>query len=639
MSGYAQILQIVIEKGKGINAANSCNDKGGDIALQKIFRKFRDMINSMKNFFGVFGYLRIVLWQASKPLTILLFILSLSSGLTLVAELLAITTLINKLIEHDLSDFWLAMGVLLPWMLLFIGAILMNNVIRSIQPYLSMQLHEKSSSILKDDIFKKALMLDLRSFETAEYYNQLETAKRAINNQLTRALESVGFLIASVVELIVIIIAISNSGYLFALLLVFASIPLIMINIHTNKEFMRVNYQQSPVKRHLNYWMGLSISRETAAELRLFGLGSYFLNKWKGLSDQLIDELYLVRKKVASLRIKGEFLLVLIMAIMIWGIVSAGMKGTITIGSLVALLYMLNRFELAIGQISSRSDLLSNFFFSFQYAPMFLQSGIEEREVGLKAPRVLKQGIVFENVCFSYPGSSKLSLENINLSIAPGERIAVVGENGAGKSTLALLLLGLYQPTEGRILVDGIDLKEINPVSWRSKAAAVFQDFVRYQLSAKENIGIGNITNQDHLPNIKKAAVLSGIDDVISQLPNGYHAILGKEYQDANDLSGGEWQKVAIARAYFKEAQVLVLDEPTAALDAQSEYEVYKQFSQVSAGKTSLLISHRLGSARLADKIIYLEQGQLIEIGSHDELMLKNGPYSVMYHLQAESYQ
>lgn len=609
--------------------------------MQKVVNRFNKMSVSVKVFLKVLKYFNNVLWQASKPLTIVLLILSLCSGLTLVAELWSITTLINQLIENDPVNqgFWAVMSALLPWVLIFIGAMFIKHVVQSMQPYISKQLQEKASSILKDDAFRKALSLDLHSFETEEYYNQLEKTKRAINNQLTMALESIGFMIAALVELSVIIVAISQSGILYSTLLVIGSIPLMMFNFKISKEFVRINYGQSPLKRQIRYWVDLSTSRESAAELRLFGLGTYFSETWETLSDRSIGELYAARKKFSILRVKGEIILMSLLGITIFGAVNAGVNGTITIGALVALLYMLNRFEQAISQVSSYGEMLSNFYFSFQYVPQFLQSGKEEDMSGLQAPQTIKKGIVFENVSFSYPGSSKLSLKHINLHIRPGEKVAVVGENGAGKSTLALLLLGLFQPTEGRILIDGLDLRDINPTSWREKATAIFQNFVKFQLSAEENIAFGNLLNRDDKMSLKKSAHLSGIHDVLNKLPHGYQTLLGKAYESSKDLSGGEWQKVAIARAYFREAEILVLDEPTASLDAQSEYDVYKQFSNVSKGKTAMLISHRLGSVKLADKIYYLQLGELVEEGSHEELMLEQGQYSSMYQMQAEWYQ
>ncbi|WP_062104326.1 ABC transporter ATP-binding protein [Bacillus niameyensis] len=609
--------------------------------MKKRLYKIRELRSQFREFIEVANYLKLVLWQASRTWTVLLFTLNIFGGLTLAIELWAMTSLINLLIEQGSiqHDFKRMMLTLLPWVLLFIGAMLIKNTVNAIQPYISKQLQEKTSSILKNDIYEKAVKLDLRSFETEDYYNRLENAKRSTNAQLTYAIESVGFMIGNIFELIVIITAISQGGLLLALFLLAASIPLIIVNIKTSQEFVRINYRQSPLKRQLQYWLNISTSRSTAAELRLFELGPFFLKNWKKLSDQIIGELHMARKNLAFTSAKSTILMMLTLITMIIGIVYTGASGVITVGALVAFLYMLNRYQDAIRLIAYYSEMLSDFYFQFQHVPQFLQSGEEELQKGVAAPQKIQQGIVFENVDFTYPGSAKPSLQNISFQIRPGEKLAVVGENGAGKSTLALLLLGLYEPTEGRILIDGIDLKTINPHSWRRKAAAVFQNFVKYQLSVEENIVYGDIFEKNNLERLRQSAEKSGVDEVLHNLPHGYQTLLGREYENSKDLSGGEWQKVAIARAYFKEADLLVLDEPTAALDAQSEYEVYRQFSEVSDGKTSMLISHRLGSARLADKIIYLQAGELVEIGTHEELLAQNGSYSKVYHQQAEWYQ
>jgi ATP-binding cassette subfamily B protein len=247
-------------------------------------------------------------------------------------------------------------------------------------------------------------------------------------------------------------------------------------------------------------------------------------------------------------------------------------------------------------------------------------------------------GIRFENVGFTYPGSQRPALRAIDLHLRSGERIALVGENGAGKTTLARLLLGLYQPTEGRILVDGVDLANLDPADWRHRAAAVFQEFQQYHLTVRENIGFGNLERLHDLAAIERAGRLSGADAVIATLPAGCETPLGKAYEEGMELSLGQWQKLAVARAYLREAELLVLDEPAAALDARAEVEVYRQFRDVSRGKTVLLISHRLGSARLADRILVLDAGRIVEEGSHAELMARRGLYARMLGAQAQWY-
>lgn len=606
--------------------------------MEKKRKNEKSIGRSWKKFAHVFAYFTRVLSQGSKLFTLLLILSSLTVGLTLLAELWAMMRLINKLVEMDLSRLTPseAMNELLPWVLVFIGAMLVKHIIDSYQSYLAKVVEEKTTVIIKEDVFQKSLQLDLRSFETETYYNQLENAKRAMNFRLTYVLEDIGGILSSLVELVIVFTLLSQIGLIFVSSLVVGTIFMIYIVIKVGKQFVEINYRQSPLKRKQSYWMGLSTSRETAAELRLFNLGSYFLKKWKKLGEQVLDELYDGRKRLAFLRMKGDFVLFTLVAMMVIAIIISGIKGTITIGALIAFLYMINRFESAIYNVSGRLDMFTEFYNQFKYISAFLQAGEEEKTEGIEAPATIKGEIVFDDVSFSYPGRKKPVLEHVNLTIVPGERIALVGENGAGKSTLALLLLGLYAPTKGRILIDGVDLATINPASWRKKTAAVFQNFVKYQLSAADNIAFGNIEATD---SVKGAARLSGIDSVLSGLPYGYETLLGKEYEKGKDLSGGQWQKLAIARAYYRKAAVLVLDEPTAALDAQSEYDVYKQFSDVSEGKTTLLISHRLGSARLADKIILLESGKVIETGNHELLLLQQGPYAELYQLQAAWYQ
>jgi ATP-binding cassette subfamily B protein len=257
----------------------------------------------------------------------------------------------------------------------------------------------------------------------------------------------------------------------------------------------------------------------------------------------------------------------------------------------------------------------------------------------LPAPRPIRDGFAFENVSFSYPGTKRLVLDRLNLRIEPGERIALIGENGQGKTTIVKLLTRLYDPTDGRILLDGVDLRDYNIEDVQSEIGVIFQDFMRYEMTARQNIAVGRIDASDHDGSIEHAARKSLADAVIERLPNGYDQLLGRRFEGGVDLSGGEWQKIALARAYLRDAQLLILDEPTASLDARSEYEVFQRFAELTKGKMALLISHRFSTVRMADRIVVLENGRIVEQGSHSQLMALGGRYAGMFELQASSYR
>jgi ATP-binding cassette subfamily B protein len=257
----------------------------------------------------------------------------------------------------------------------------------------------------------------------------------------------------------------------------------------------------------------------------------------------------------------------------------------------------------------------------------------------LPAPRPVRSGFEFENVSFGYPGNSRIVLNDLCFRIEPGERIALVGENGQGKTTLVKLLTRLYDPIAGRILLDGVDLREYNIEDLYTQIGVIFQDFMRYDMTAMENIAVGKISERNNLPMIQAVAAKSGADDVIRRLPKGYQQVLGRRFDGGVDLSGGEWQKLALARAYLRDAQLLILDEPTASLDARSEREVFERFAELTKGKMALLISHRFSTVRMADRILVLEGGQITEAGSHDQLLERGGRYSEMFEMQAASYR
>lgn len=581
-----------------------------------------------------------VLYKSSIALALLLFVISLLSGLTMAVELWAITGFINEVTQFD--QWSLSYLNLLrhfsPFISLFIVALLINNIVSSSQPYLAEKLNEKVSVYLNNQLFDKSMKLKLEVLENADYYNRLENSVSVVQRQLVYNLEYLGQFIGMSFQLLVIIFAMSQVGLIYGILLILCCIPLFYVQIKSNKEFIEVNYGQSKSRRRQGYWNHVATSREMAAELRLLQLGGYIIHRWKEETKDLIDELLQARTKMAVQDFKGGIFYLTLLFIMMGITVYTGVQGDISIGSVVATLYLLDRLEGVVNVSSSLMSELGQFYFRFQAIPKFLELDEEEISTGLSAPLVLKKGIQFDHVSFKYPGQTDYALRDVSFFLKPGERIAIVGENGAGKSTLCLLILGLYRPTEGKIIIDDLNLNELDPKTWRQKAAAVFQNFEKYQLTVNENIAFGQIDQIHDEEKIEAAAMKSGIDVEINKLPHKYNTLLGKQYQDSHDLSGGQWQKIAISRAYFREAELLILDEPVSALDAQAEYDVYKQFSDISVGKIVLIVSHRLGSARLANRILFLKDGQLIETGSHEELIIRGGEYATLFQMQSKWY-
>jgi ATP-binding cassette subfamily B protein len=428
--------------------------------------------------------------------------------------------------------------------------------------------------------------------------------------------------------------------WLIALLLL-ALVPAFLGEAHFNAQSYSLDFGRTPERRELDYVRQTAASVDTAKEVKIFGLNGFLIDRY----IRLADDFYAANRKLAIRRARwgGLFTAIgtigyyLAYAYIAW----RTLTGEFSVGDLTFLAGSFRRLRTLLeGLLTSFSTTagqalyLNDLFSFFQVEPEILSPDNPR-----PFPQPIREGFVFDDVGFRYPDAERWAVRHLSFELHAGEVLALVGENGAGKTTLVKLLTRLYDPDEGRILLDGHDLREYDLEALRGNMGVIFQDFVRYNLSAGDNIAVGKIAARGDRARIERAAMRSQADEVINRLPAGYQQMIGKRFNNGVELSGGEWQKIAIARAYMREAAVLVLDEPTAALDARSEFEVFKRFKELSSGKTAVLISHRFSSVRMADRILVLADGIVESAGTHDELMKQSGRYSELFELQAAGYR
>ncbi len=496
------------------------------------------------------------------------------------------------------------------------------------------------------ELMRHAATLDLEQFENSEIYDRLERARR----QTVGRIGLFTLLLASIQDVITLVtLAAALAVYVpwLLLLLVVAVLPALLGETHFASLGYSLLYSWTPERRQLDYLRYIGASDVSAKELKLFGLSDFLVGRY----DRLSRAFYEANKSLAVRRSLVSSLLAAVGTLGYYGAYAAiiyltvtgyrSPAGPFTIGVLTFLAGsfrqsrdLIQRILLSLSQIYEQALYLDDLF-SF----LGLEARIRPRAGALQVPVPIRTGFTFENVGFRYPGAEDWAVRGLAFSLAPGERIALVGENGAGKTTLVKLLARLYDPSEGRILLDGVDLREYDIDSLRRNAGVIFQDFVRYDFLLRENIAVGDINRLESETLVESAAQRSLADTVAARLPGRYDQMLGRRFEGGVDLSGGEWQKVALARAYMRDAQLLILDEPTAALDARAEYEVFLRFAELTRGRMAVLISHRFSTVRMADRILVLQGGELVEQGTHEILVSKGGLYAELFGLQAAGYR
>jgi len=489
-------------------------------------------------------------------------------------------------------------------------------------------------------VMEQAAQLDLTTYENPLFYDRLERARVQATDRLAM-IQLMGRLFQQVITTLTFSIALVVASPWLVLLMAFGVLPSFVGETHYAFLGYAKNFRQTPAKRQMDYLRQVAGSREGAKEVKLFGLNKFFTSRFQALANQIyVEDVALSRSKlivggllgvIGTLGYYGAYVYV------IW----RTLHGAYDIGYFTFLTAAIQQASSNLQQVfSTASGIADQALFLTDLIAFFdMKPTVNSNPNGLPAPKPIRRGFEFRNVSFTYPGTDRTVLKNFSLTLSPGERIALIGENGQGKTTVVKLITRLYDPTEGQILLDGIDLREYSLEDLHSHIGVIFQDFMRYEMTARENIAVGRIDQPHQQSDIESAAHKSLADTVVSKLSDGYDQILGRRFEGGVELSGGEWQKIALARAYLRDAQLLILDEPTAALDARSELEVFERFAELTEGKMALLISHRFSTVRMADRIVVLSGGRLIEEGNHQQLMAANGVYAGMFEMQAASYR
>ncbi len=612
---------------------NSKRDRNGATGLVRLRTRFNGL-----------GYLIGILWRNAPFESTLLVLGNLVSGFATPAIVWAMTGLVDVITDGP-EGGW--PGVL-PWLAAFSAALLARSLNSESSRYLASLIYQRIGGRIQRDVASKSVSVPLSLFESRTYYDKLETGKRATGPNLVDVLNEFGSLVSIAVSVAGLLVLFVNAHWALAAVLVVTVIANTIIGARNAGQFVRVNYKSSPQRQEIDYWAALLSSRRDAAEIRAYQLGEYLLGFWRRAFDRYVADIKNARSRLAVAQLLSGCAQDLIIWSNSLALVIVASRGTITVGTLVALLYASGRFSELVRSASFCVSQLVEHLMQLRHLREFLDLADEVADPGnkLRPPRSLIHGVRFHGVSFRYPGSARPVITDLNLTLSPGDRVALVGENGAGKSTVVRLLLGLYQPTQGRITVDGVDLAELDPAAWRLTATAVFQDFMRYPLTVHENIGVGRISllkegDRDNAvaSEIVEAARRSAAHGFVRELPSKFRTVLSKEFEGGVELSTGQWQRLAMARAFVrKNREIVVLDEPTSAMDPKTEVQVYRQFGSVVDGRCTVFISHRLGSARMANRILVMTEGRLVEEGSHRALLEAHGEYARMYNLQAKWY-
>jgi len=529
----------------------------------------------------------------------------------------------------------------LPFLLLEFGLLLVGALVNQIRSLYEHVLNAKLGHYINTAIMRKALTLDLQHFEDSAFYDKLQNARREADFRASGIINGSFSIIQNVITLL------SFAGILvffnpwISLILFGATVPAFIAQGRFSRLHFRLLTWHAPEFRRMQYIEHLLTVDSSVKEVKLFGLGEPLLKRYSETFWEFFDEDTRLARRRSWISLGLGLIATASYYLAYAWIIAIAVTGVITLGGMTLYLALFRQSQGTVqGLFDNINRLYENgLFMDNLFGFLDLTSQMARPATTSVVPVGLQQGLEFRNVSFRYPGREDWALRDVNLTIAPGEKVALVGPNGAGKTTLIKLLTRLYDPSEGQILLDGVDLRDYDPDVLRKRIGVIFQDFVKYQLTARENIGFGQIDKSDDVERVRDAAERGGADDVVSELPDGMDTTLGRWFQDGHELSGGQWQKIALSRAFMRDGEVLVLDEPTAALDAEREYEIFQRFRELTDGKIAVLISHRFSTVRMADQIVVIEGGRVSEQGSHAELVTQAGTYARLFEMQAEGYR
>ena len=602
------------------------------------FKERLGALNNLPEFFGL-------IWSCDHWLAVLnillrvirasLPLLMLYVGKLIIDEIVRISVSVSSpAVENQ------EMSILLTLVLVELGLAVLSDLLGRGIALVESLLGDLVSHEISLRLMKQSARLDLECFEDAEFYDKLERARRQASSRILLMSQALTQLQDAITVFFLAAALITFNAWLL-LLLAITLIPAFLGETHFNSQSYSLMYGWTQERRELDYLRFAGASEETAKEVKIFGLSDFFGSRYK----KLAGEYYHANKNLSVRRAAWGGLLSMLGSLGYYTayvvIIFRTVNGELSLGDLIFLsgsfLRLRSLMESILIRFSSIAD--SALYLKDLFDFLEMEPNISSKQNALPFPQTIREGFTFENVSFRYPQTEQWVLRDISFTLNPGEKLALVGENGAGKTTLVKLLTRLYDPDEGRILLEGHDLRDYDLDGLRDAAGVIFQDYVKYHLTASENIAVGRIEERNNEARIVEAAKRSLADTVIDKLPEGYQQMIGRWFKQGTNLSGGEWQKIAIARAYMRDAQLLILDEPTAALDARAEHEVFRRFVELTYDKCAVLISHRFSTVRMADRIVVLHEGKLLEHGTHEELLAAKGQYSELFQMQAAGYR